>query len=266
MKLGLIGCGKMGTALAGGILEAGLCRPEHLFAYDPVPEALEEAAKRFGLVPCPSNVSVVEQSEAVLLCVKPQVFDAVLEQIADTAGRLLISVAAGIRIDRIEEKSGGEHRVIRVMPNTPALVGRGAAGYALGSRATVEDADLAASLLQATGIAKRVEESDLDAVTAVSGSGPAYFFLMIEALVAAGVEQGLDPETAHDLAVETMAGAAELLRQTGDAPATLRENVTSPGGTTFAALESFRADAFEQIVHRAVRAARERSIELGSRN
>lgn len=263
MKLGIIGCGKMGSALLGGILESGLCAPDSVHVHDAWKAAMDEAAQRFGVQARDSNLAVVEASDTVLLCVKPQGFDEMLEQIAGTSGKLLVSIAAGVTLDRLAAKSGGGHRLVRVMPNTPALVGRGASAYALGPGADEEDAAVAEKLLGSVGLVRRVEEKDLDAVTALSGSGPAYVFLLVESLVAGAVELGLDEDTALALATDTVAGSAELLRQTGESPATLRENVTSPGGTTHAALESFRADRFGDVVGRALRAARDRSVELG---
>jgi len=186
-----------------------------------------------------------------------------LGELGESRDRLLVSIAAGVRIAAIEAGAGGRHRVVRVMPNTPALVGRGASAYALGSTATEADATLAESLLGSVGYVCRVAEDDLDAVTAVSGSGPAYFFFLLEAIIAEGVAQGLSPEIARNLAVHTAAGAAELVLATGEAPATLRENVTSPNGTTYAALQSFRGRDFESIVRGAVAAAADRSRELG---
>lgn len=253
----------MGTALVGGIIQAGICGPENVLAFDAYPDASLAMSKELGVNIADSNAQVVEQSDVILLCVKPQGFIDMLHEIGDSSGRLLISIAAGIRISAIETACEDRHRVIRVMPNTPALVGKGASAFALGGSATPDDAQVAETLLGAVGYVCQVQEDDLDAVTALSGSGPAYIFLMIEAMVAAGVKQGLSPEIAHHLAVQTVAGAAELVIQTGYAPARLRENVTSPNGTTYAALQSFRANKFEQIVGEAIDAAAERSRELG---
>jgi len=263
MKLGVIGCGKMGRALVGGIVGAGLCRPEDVLVYDTHTPASAALAGELGVSVAPGNAAVVTGSEVVLLCTKPQGFAAMLSELGESRDRLLISIAAGIRIAAIENGCGARHRVVRVMPNTPALVGKGASAYALGSSATEADADLTESILGAVGYVCRVAEDDLDAVTAVSGSGPAYFFLMLEAMIAEGIAQGLPPETARDLALHTAAGAAELVLATGETPATLRENVTSPNGTTFAALQYFRGKDFEATVRGAVAAAAERSRELG---
>lgn len=263
MKLGVIGCGKMGAALLGGVLRSGVTLPSDTVVYDKFPEAAKQLADSTGAVLAESNAALVEASEVVLLCTKPQGFSEMLGEIGDLSDRLLISIAAGIRLDVIESATANRHRVVRVMPNTPALVGKGASAYALGSRATEEDADTTETLLGAVGLVRRVSEADLDAVTALSGSGPAYVFLLIECLVEAAVAEGLSGETALALAAQTVSGAAELLQQSGDSPAHLRENVTSPNGTTFAALESFRADDFSGVVRRAVSAAAERSRELG---
>ncbi len=263
MKLGVIGCGKMGSALAGGIITSKLCEPSSVFAYDAYPSASEAFAKSFGATVVNSNAEVATKADVILLCVKPQGFTEMLADIADSPERLIISIAAGIQIKTIETATQERHRVVRVMPNTPSLVGKGAAGYALGSKATAEDATTTQALLDSVGYACQVEETQLDAVTAISGSGPAYIFLMIESLVAAGIEQGLSPEIAHQLAVQTVGGAAKLVEETGESPTTLRENVTSPNGTTFAALESFRESGFTSIVGKAAQAAADRSRELG---
>jgi len=263
MKLGVIGCGKMGRALIGGIVGAGICEASDVTVYDTYPTAASSLADELGVARAGSNAEVVAVSDVVLLCVKPQGFPEMLAELGESSDRLLISIAAGIRLAAIEAGSGGKHRVVRVMPNTPALIGRGASAYALGTAATESDATLTESLLGAVGYVCRVQEDDLDAVTAVSGSGPAYFFFMIEALIAAGIKEGLTPEMARDLAVHTAAGSAELVLATGESPATLRENVTSPNGTTFAALESLRSNQFENIVTLAVKAAADRSRELG---
>ncbi|MEC5126386.1 pyrroline-5-carboxylate reductase [Verrucomicrobiales bacterium BCK34] len=263
MKLGVIGCGKMGSALVSGIIRSQLCAPSDVTVYDTFEPAASAMAKELGVTQVASNAEVVDASEVILLCIKPQGFPEMLTDLGEARDRLLISIAAGVKISTIEKATGLRHRVVRVMPNTPAMVGMGASAYALGMDASRDDAELTQSLLDSVGFACRVEEEDLDAVTAVSGSGPAYIFLMIEALIAGGMDQGLDAETAKSLAVQTVAGAAELVKSTGESPAKLRENVTSPNGTTFAALEFFRENKFEKIVKGAVEAAAKRSRILG---
>jgi len=264
MNLGVIGCGKMGKALVGGIIGAGICRADEVTVYDTYASSSLAMATELGVSVASGNAELATGSDVILLCVKPQGFIDMLADLGESRDKLLISIAAGIRLSAIEAGSGHRHRVVRVMPNTPALIGRGASAFALGATATEADALLTESLLRAVGYVCRVNEDDLDAVTALSGSGPAYFFLMIEALIASGIKQGLSPEIARDLAVHTAAGAAELVLATGEAPAQLRENVTSPNGTTFAALQSFRSNGFESIVEQAVAAAADRSRELGA--
>jgi pyrroline-5-carboxylate reductase len=267
MKLGVIGCGKMGQALVNGVLNAGLCPPGELIAHDKYQPAVDHLVSTLGVTEGPSNRMVAENANTVLLAVKPQDLIPMLQELADTPkGALYISIAAGIRIDAIEAALGipdTPNRVIRVMPNTPALVGKGASAYALGSTATDDDAALTEDILNAVGMVKRVPEDLLDAVTALSGSGPAYVFAMIESMVAGATDLGFDEQTALDLAVQTVAGAAEMVSRTGQSPATLRENVTSPNGTTFAALESMRENGFDETIRRAHNAARDRSLELG---
>lgn len=264
MKLGVIGCGKMGSALVEGIIKANLCSVDDVTVFDAYPKAAESLRISLGVAVASSNAEVVDTSEVTLLCVKPQGFAEMLKEIGGSENRLLISIAAGVKLSAIEAAVKHRHRVVRVMPNTPSLIAKGASAFALGSSATDSDAAITESLLRAVGYTCRVDESHLDAVTALSGSGPAYIFLMIEALIAGGVEHGLPVDVARDLALHTVSGAAELVIKTGDDPALLRENVTSPNGTTFAALESFRSEDFEGTIRRAIAAAAERSRELGA--
>lgn len=263
MNLGLIGCGKMGRALLEGILSKKIVSAEQVTVFDTYPATMDSLVTDLKVNAASNNQQVVEASDTVLLCVKPQGFIEMLESLDGHPDRLLISIAAGIRIANIETASKQQHRIIRVMPNTPALVGKGASAFSLGSQATEADAETTRQLLGAVGYVTEVSEALLDPVTALSGSGPAYIFAMIEAMVAAAEDLGLDQQTALDLAAHTVAGAAELILQTGDSPTLLRENVTSPNGTTFAALESLKANHFNQVIHDALKAACDRSIELG---
>jgi pyrroline-5-carboxylate reductase len=265
MRLGIIGCGKMGRALLEGILDAGLVAASDVTVHDAYSPAAQSTADDLGVTSVASNAEVVAAADTVLLCVKPQTFPEMLGQVAasDVEGRLLISIAAGVRIAKIEQLSGGRHRVVRVMPNTPALVGKGASAFSPGASATLEDAETTRSLLAAVGYVIQVEEEQIDAVTALSGSGPAYIFAMIESLVAGGIEQGLAPAVAHELAAHTVAGAAAMVLEGNDSPTRLRENVTSPNGTTHAALEKMKSADFDGIVRSAIKAARDRAVELG---
>jgi pyrroline-5-carboxylate reductase len=265
MKLGVIGCGKMGTALLRGILARKLCRASDVTVRDAEPAAVE------GLLQAVAGVRVARKTadavtgvDAVLVCVKPQDIVAVMEEIGRAPGSaLVISIAAGVTIEALEQASGGQRRIVRVMPNTPALVGKGASAYATGTRATRADAALTEKLLSAVGIVHAVPEKLLDAVTGLSGSGPAYIYTIIEALTDGGVLAGLTRKVAQELAAQTVAGAAEMVLQTGQPPAVLREQVTSPGGTTIAGLAVLEDRRLRSALIEAVRAATARSIELG---
>ena len=264
MKLGVIGCGKMGGAVLEGILNKKIVSSDQVLVFDTYTEAVDRFVDKLEVTAATSNDQIVAECDSVLLCVKPQGFLEMLESLGATSNHLLISIAAGIRINNIEAALNNRHRVIRVMPNTPAMVGKGASAFSLGNKATEVDANTARELLGAVGYVTEVAEDLLDPVTALSGSGPAYIFAMIEAMVKAGVDLGLEEKSALDLAVHTVSGAAELVLKTGDSPTLLRENVTSPNGTTFAALESLKENHFDSIIHQAMKAACDRSIELGS--
>ncbi len=262
MTLGFIGAGNMAEALGRGLLDAGLIAPAQIRASDPSAErralwtAMGVAAGEDNLVPAACDV--------VVAAVKPQVFDAVLGASASALNErtLLVSIAAGIRTDRIARVAGGRARVVRVMPNTPLLVGAGAAGVAAGPRATRADLDLVLAMFRGAGVAEEVDESLLDAVTAVSGSGPAYLFRFTESLAKAAVAAGLPAELGAALARQTVVGAAKLLAESPEDPAELRRRVTSPGGTTAAALAVMEAEGFDRLLERAVLAARDRGAEL----
>lgn len=265
MKIGLIGIGKMGSALLEGLLRARLCSPGEVTAYDPIGSLLEACRQKHSIQAAASNLEVMEHSEAVLLCVKPQDCQSVLQALPSSLpGRLLISIAAGIPIRALEQWTGYAHRIARVMPNTPALIGKGASAYALSPSATPEDRVLVQRILESVGVAVEVRESQLDAVTGLSGSGPAYVFALIEALADGGVLEGLPKALALQLAAQTVAGAAELVLQTGIHPAQLKDQVTSPGGTTIAGLYALEQAGLRAALMSAVRAATDRSKALGA--
>jgi pyrroline-5-carboxylate reductase len=264
MKLGFIGCGKMAGALIRGILGARVCAPTDICVSDVTTTAVSALAEETGVVSKPSNAGVAAASETVVLCVKPQDSLTVLRSIQPSLeGRLLISIAAGWNLARLEEASGSNVRVVRVMPNTPSLVHRGASAYSLGTAATAQDAQTVESIFGAVGIVGQVQESLLDVVTGLSGSGPAYGFLMVEALADGGVLMGLPRELALRLAAQTLAGAAEMVLQTGSHPGSLRDAVASPGGTTIAGIEALERGGVRAGLIAAVRAATERSREMG---
>lgn len=262
--LGFIGFGNMGRAIAKGLVQAGAIPADRLLAFDVKPESAKRV-EEIGGVALESAAALAERSQTLLLAPKPQDMEVALDSIAAHLGAesLVISIAAGISISYIQGVLGSERHVARVMPNTPALVGAGAAGIALSASCTEEDAGVAEAIFESVGIAERLPESALDAVTALSGSGPAYFFAFVEACVKAGVSLGLPEDQATRLAGQTLYGAGLLLKESGESAATLRERVTSKGGTTEAALACFEQRDLDGVVRAAMEAAAARSQELG---
>ncbi len=264
-KIGFIGAGKMGSAIVKGVLKAGLVDRSQLAASDPV-EALGKAlVEETGVRFTNDNVGLVESSDIVVLAVKPQVMDAVLKEIAVASleGKVMVSIAAGVPLSRIEDLLPDGTRVVRVMPNTPCLVGQAASAYAGGRWAREEDLERVGKILSSVGVAVSVEEHHLDAVTGLSGSGPAYVFLFIEALAAGGVQMGLSRDVALKLALQTVSGSAAMARDAEEHLAELRDAVTSPGGTTAAGLFALEQGAFRATIMDAVVQATERSEALG---
>ncbi|CAN5171876.1 pyrroline-5-carboxylate reductase [soil metagenome] len=265
MKLGVIGCGKMGASLVRGIVAKGVCDPRELSladAYAPAAETLAEELE--GAVVCEGVLDCAEGSDVVLVCVKPGDVRAVLESLAEAeSDPLVVSIAAGVTLASLGAWAGASRRIARVMPNTPALVGKGASAYVLGGKAAAEDARTVEALLGAVGTVVAVKEGLMDAVTGLSGSGPAYVYTMIEALADGGVQAGLPREIALALAAQTVAGGAAMVQATGLHPAVLRDQVTSPGGTTIAGVAALEAHGFRSALIGAVAAAAARSKELG---
>lgn len=262
--IGFIGAGQMAQALAKGFVQTGLVQGKQLVAFDPVAETAERfAAEIAGAQIAASNADVAAKAQVVFLAVKPQSFADVAQQLSGKLSRdhLIISILAGTKLSRLTSELKTD-RVVRVMPNTPALVGKGASAYARGAGVTKEDATLVHQLLQAVGTADEVEEKHLDAVTGLSGSGPAFAYLLIEALSDGGVRMGLPRALATKLAAQTMHGAAEMVLG-GDHPGVLKDRVASPGGTTIAGLQALEDRAVRGAMIAAVQAATERSIELG---
>jgi pyrroline-5-carboxylate reductase len=263
-KIGFIGAGQMATALAQGFVRAGLTPATALVAYDPFPSAIEKLAKTLsGLKVAGSNSEAAKNTDVIFLAVKPQVMPAVYQDLAGKlAGKLVISIAAGISLEKLCSGLKTE-RVVRVMPNTPALIGKGASAYALAAGASAEDGQLVNKLLSSVGTAHQVDEKLLDAVTGLSGSGPAYVYLIIEALSDGGVRAGLPRALATSLAAQTVLGAAEMVLTRGEHPAALKDAVTSPGGTTIAGLAVLEDRGLRGALIAAVEAATKRSAELG---
>lgn len=261
----MIGAGNMARALIGGLITHG--HPtERLVAADPDPDTRAAVAREFGIATVQANDQAVAQSDVVVLAVKPQVIDAVARSIAAalTAHCVVVSVAAGIPVARLRDTLGADRAIVRVMPNTPALHGVGATGLFAGPGCSEAQRGAARMPFQAVGKVFEIEdESLMDVVTAVSGSGPAYFFALAEALAEAGHAAGLDRATAEGLAAQTAAGAGAMLASGDTSAAELRRRVTSPGGTTAAALDALKREDFAGSVNAAVHAAVERGQELG---
>jgi len=263
--IAFVGGGNMARALIRGLVGTATVPADQIIAADPDGSKLRSLEQELGIRCTSDNAEAVEEANVVVLATKPQVFAQLLPGVAAVLGSntLLISVAAGIPTGLIERALPAGTRVVRTMPNTPALVGAGATAIAAGSLATEEDLTLAEILFRSVGISVRVPEAQLDAVTGLSGSGPAYVFAMIEALRDAGVREGLPEETALELASQTVFGAARLLRDENESPEVLRQRVTSPGGTTRAGLDALSEAGFAEAILGAVRAATRRSVELG---
>jgi len=265
LTIGFLGAGKMATALAQGFVRAGIVTAKQIMASDPIEAAASAFAKEVGAKTTASNPDVVKFAEILILAVKPDQAAGVLGEVRDqfTEKHLLISIAAGVPIAKLEAGLGAGSRVVRVMPNTPALVGASASAFALGKSASSTDGDLTRKLLSSVGIAFQVKESLLDAVTGLSGSGPAYVYLFIEGLSDGGVAAGLPRDVATKLAAQTVMGAAKMLLETGQHPGSLKDMVTSPGGTTIEGLHELEKGKLRGTVMSAVRAATEKSKKLG---
>ena len=267
LRIGFLGAGKMATALASGFVRAALVKQEGLMASDSSQAARDHFSKETGGKGTGFNPDVVKFASILVLAVKPdQVFE-VLKEIGPVLKEehLVVSIAAGVTLRQIEEKLPAGARVVRVMPNTPALVGASASGFALGKSATTEDARRVMELLSAVGVAFQVKESLLDAVTGLSGSGPAYACLMIEALSDGGVAAGLPREIATRLAAQTLLGSAKMVLETGLHPGVLKDMVTSPGGTTIEGLHELEKGGLRGTLMNAVKAASDKARQLGQR-
>ena len=280
MKLGFIGGGKMAAALIKGVLKSGICTPAEIAVSDVHAPTAEKLRGETGVMIAASTAEVVGASEVIVLAVKPgdalaAIQGATSQQMESSMRwawqggggketKLLISIVAGLSIASLEKAAGDKLRIIRVMPNTPALVLAGASGFATGTQATDADAEIAQKIFGGVGLSVRVKESLLDAVTGLSGSGPAYVYTIIEALADGGVLMGLPRDLALQLAAKTVAGAAEMVMQTGMHPAALRDQVASPGGTTIAGIEALEAGGLRAALIAAVRVASQRSVALGA--
>ena len=263
--VGFVGAGNMGEALMKGLVEASVLPAEAIHATDVRADHVRELSRRYGVQAAPDNAELVRRVDVVILAVKPQVMEPVLAGIAPavTPAKLLISIAAGVATPRIRAALGRPARIIRVMPNTPALVLEGATAIARGPGLEPGDLDTAEEIFNAVGKVVVLDEELMDAVTGLSGSGPAYVAVVVEALADGGVKMGLDRLTAMTLATQTVLGAARLLRETGLHPGALKDMVSSPGGTTIAGIAALEEGGIRTALMKAVERATLRSRELG---
>ena len=265
-NIGFIGGGNMGASLIGGLVANGT-PPGTIWVSDPDTSKLDDVARQFGINAGRDNDGVASRCATVVLAVKPQIMHTVVQDLAPvlrTHRPLLVSIAAGVREAHINGWAGGDMAIVRTMPNTPALVGCGATALFANAKVDSGQRDRADAILRAVGITIWVDnEAHLDAVTALSGSGPAYYFLLMEIMQATGEAMGLDAEAARRLTLQTALGAARMANESDEPPGVLRERVTSPGGTTERALLMMRDGGIDKVVANGIQGARERSVELG---
>ncbi len=276
-NIGFIGAGNMGEAMISALIRSGVCEPDRIFVYDIREPRLEELKTVYKIKALPGTGEIIRHCDVIVFAVKPQSMDPLLSEVSSqnafdglTEKKLIISIAAGIRIkkfeDRIYPKLALEARkqipILRVMPNTPAMVLSGISGVCANSYATPEDMQAAKTILSAMGEVIECQEKDMDSLTAMSGSGPAYCFYFAEAMIEAGIQLGFDPDTAARLTLGTLKGALALMELQHQPPEELRARVTSPGGATQAAIAVFEAHTLKQVIREAIAAAAKRSKEL----
>ncbi len=273
LRIGMIGGGQMGTALVHGVIRAECAGPQDIVVADVSDEARERLAAEAGVRTTADGAEATQGADVVVIAVKPQIAPVALAALAGSLGptQTVLSIAAGLSIERIEEllqptdkAAASPAHVVRAMPNTPALVGKGISAVSAGPHATEDDVARVVRILSAVGQVVRVDEAQMDAVTGLSGSGPAFVYTVIEALADGGVGAGLAKPLALTLAAQTVLGAASMVLETDEHPAVLRDRVTSPGGTTIAGLHAAEKQGLRAALMNAVRAAAERSAELGS--
>lgn len=270
LNVGFIGLGQMASALAGGFIRSKIVAPENVYGYDVSQAACDKFASTLKANVCANPAEVVANANVLFFAVKPQYMSGALEPVKATiasspAKLLCVSIAAGLPIAYFEKALSPEIRLARVMPNTPCLVGEAASGFALNANATSEDGEIVKQLLSTVGVAFELPENQLDAVTGLSGSGPAFVFMAIEALADGGVMAGLPRSVALDLAAQTLKGSAEMYLQTKRHPGALKDAVTSPAGTTIAGVAALEERGFRSALIEAVKRATNRSRELGSK-
>ena len=265
LSIGFIGAGKMAAAMAKGFVNSGLVKPNNLIASDPLPAGREAFRKELKCETTDSNANVLAQAKIVFLAFKPHQLEEATKPIRDQFNNdhLVVSILAGVKLSKLNIACGGRARVVRVMPNTPVLVGEGACGFAISESSLSTDSELVKRLLSSVGIAYEVKENLIDAITGLSGSGPAYGYTVIDALSDGGVAAGLPRDVATKLAAQTMLGAAKMVLKTGRHPCELKDMVCSPGGTTIEGIHELEEGGIRSALINAVRAATERATELG---
>tara|TARA_B100000315_G_scaffold130524_1_gene120143 strand:- start:25223 stop:26074 length:852 start_codon:yes stop_codon:yes gene_type:complete len=269
-KIAFIGSGNMAEALISSLIDSSIFNPDDILCSDISKKRLEYVHNNYNIHTSSDNIDVVQKADIIILSVKPQIILKVLDQISETvdSSKLIISIAAGISLDIIQKalskKDASTCRLIRAMPNTPAMVQTGATALTKGAHASENDLKAAFEIFSAVGKAVEINEDLMDAVTGLSGSGPAYVFLIIDALADAGVQVGLPKDISMTLSIQTVLGAAKLASESGDEPAKLKDMVTSPGGTTIAGINSLEEGNLKAVLMNAVKAATQRSKELGS--
>jgi pyrroline-5-carboxylate reductase len=261
-QIGFIGAGKMATAIAAGLIKKGLYQADAVIASDISDASRSYFSSKTGGVTCENNEQITADCATIILAVKPQVASEVCSKLNLKPGTHVISIAAGLKLASLKKWLKTD-KITRVMPNTPLMVGKGASAYCVAEGVTDSEKETVEKIFGCAGIIYPVSENDIDAVTGLSGSGPAYVFEFIQALCEAGKENGLDDETSLQLAVQTVAGAAEMLVMNMGTPDELRDAVTSPNGTTYAALQVMKKENFRGLISKSIKAAVDRSIELG---
>src|SRR4030066_1098774 len=264
-NIGFIGSGNMAQAIIGGLLSQKIIKSKNIFSSEPSPQRRNQFSKEFSIKTFSGNVEVVKKSDVIILAVKPQIMEKVLKELKGniTSRHLIISIAAGIPIEFISKWLGDDLKIIRVMPNAPALVKEGISAISPGKNAGPEDLELAKEIFNAIGKTVSLEESYLNAVTGLSGSGPAYIFLIIESLIEGGVAAGLPWEISKELVLQTVAGSVSMIKATGKHPGELKDMVTSPGGTTIAGLKVLENKKLRYALIEAVEAAAKKATYLG---
>lgn len=265
-RWGFIGAGRMASALVRGMIRAGVASPDRIMAADPLETCRTELARAAEIETTASNRAVAQRSDVLVLAIKPQNMTEAFGELKPAIGshHLLVSIAAGVAIETMGRALGADPKIVRVMPNTPALLGAGASAFAMGPNTSEGDEAIVRALLESVGLAVRVPEAQLDAVTGLSGSGPAFVYLIIEALSDGGVRAGLPRDVATTLAAQTVLGGARMVLETGLHPGALKDQVTSPGGTTIAGLHALERAGVRGALIDAVEAAARRSAELAA--